>query len=147
MAFILQMSLLNLTKVLVISALLDLRDSDYAVDFNVLSDLPIDFISKLGSFDTQLIDTSFFFLNNNSKEKFITPEGDSLPLYHFAEAESDVSIEDCGSSLTESESWAEYLAEISEESLSLIQVLEDGFFYKEDEEISGIGYNKASNSL
>jgi len=141
------MSSLNPTEVLAISALLDLRDSDHAVDFNVLSDLPIDSIGKLGSFDTQPIDTSFFFLNNNSKEKFIAPEGDSLPLYHFAEAESDVSMEDCGSSSTESESWAEYLAEISEESLSPVQVSEDGFFYEGDEEISGMGYDEASNSL
>lgn len=66
----------------------------------MLSDLPIDSIDKLGSFDTQPIDTSFFFLNDNSEEKFIAPEGDSLPLYHFVEAETDVSVEDCGSSST-----------------------------------------------
>lgn len=138
---------LNPTEVLAISALLDLRNSDHVFDFNVLSDLPIDSIDKLGNFDTQPIDTGFFCLNDNSEEKFIAPEGDSLPLYHFAEAETDVSLEDCGSSSTESESWAEYLAEISEESLSSVQVSEDGIFYDGDEEISGMGYDEASNSL
>jgi hypothetical protein len=141
------MSSLNPTEVLAISALLGLRNSDHVVDFNVLSDLPIDSVDKLGNFDTQPIDTGFFFLNDNSEEKFIAPEGDSLPLYHFAEAETDVSVEDCGSSSNESESWAEYLAEISEESLSSVQVSEDGFFYEGDEEISGMGYDEASNSL
>jgi hypothetical protein len=46
------MSLLNLTKVLVIAALLALRNSDYIVDFNVLSNLPSDSINNLNNFDT-----------------------------------------------------------------------------------------------
>jgi hypothetical protein len=106
----------------------------------VLSDLPSDSIDNLDNFDTQPIDTDFFFLNDNSKEKDhslgktttkdIAPEGDLLPLYCFAEAETNFSMEDCGSSSTESEYWAEYLTEFPEESLLPVQISTDGIFLR-----------------
>jgi hypothetical protein len=151
------MSSLNPTEVSAIAALLALRNSDHIVDFNVLSDLPSDSIDNLDNFDTQPIDTDFFFLNDNSKEKDhslgktttkdIAPEGDLLPLYCFAEAETNVSMEDCGSSSTESEYWAEYLTDFPEESLSPVQISTDGIFYDGDEDISVMDYAEASNSL
>ena len=63
------MSSLNPTEVSAIAALLALQNSDHIVDFNVLSDLPSDSIDNLDNFDTQPIDTDFFLLNDNSKEK------------------------------------------------------------------------------
>ncbi len=151
------MSSLNPTEVSAIVALLDLRNSDHIIDLNVLSDLPSDSIDPLDNFDTQTMDTDFFFLNDNSKEKDhslgkpttkdITPEGGSLPLYYFAGAETNVSMGDCGSSSTESEYWAEYLAEFPEESLSPVQMSTDGSLYGGDDDISRMDYAEASNSL
>jgi hypothetical protein len=126
------MSSLNPAEVLAISALLDLRTSDHIVDFNVLSDLPI---------DTQSIDTDFFTLKDNSKAKLIAPEGDSLPLCQLAEADTKVLMEYCGPSLIESEPWAEYLAEFQAESLLSVQVTENSSSYDGDEETSGMGYD------
>ena len=48
--------------------------------------------------------------------KDIALEGDLLSLYCFAKVETNVSMEDCGSSSTESEYWAEYLTKFPEES-------------------------------
>lgn len=151
------MSSLNPTEVSAIVALLDLRNSDHIIDLNVLSDLPSDSIDPLDNFDTQTMDTDFFFLNDNSKEKDhslgkpttkdITPEGGSLPLYYFAGAETNVSMEDCGSSSTESEYWAEYLAEFPEESLSPVQMSTDGSLYGGDDDISRMDYAEASSGL
>ncbi|KAH6667333.1 hypothetical protein B0J14DRAFT_659313 [Halenospora varia] len=149
------MTSLNPTEVSAIVALLDLRNSDHIVDLNVLSDVPSDSIDNLNNFNTQTMDTDFFFLDDNSKEKDhslgktttmdIAPEGGSLPLYYFAGAETNVSMEDCGSSSTESECWAEYLADCSEESLSPNQM--HGFLYGGDDDISRMDYAEVSNSL
>ncbi|PVH73115.1 hypothetical protein DL98DRAFT_595354 [Cadophora sp. DSE1049] len=56
-------------------------------------------------------------------------------------------MEDCGSSSTESEYWAEYLTDFPEESLSPVQISTDGIFYDRDEDISVMDYAEASNSL
>jgi hypothetical protein len=69
LALNLQKSSLNPPEVSAIAALLALRNSDHIVDLNVLSDLPSDSIDNLDNFDTQLIDTDFFFLSDKSKEQ------------------------------------------------------------------------------
>jgi hypothetical protein len=129
---------------------LALRDPDHIVDLDVLADLTSDSINNLDNSDTQRTDTDCFFLNGNSREKDhslgktttkgIASEGDSLPLYYFADAEPNVSMEDCEISSTESEYWAEYLAEFPRESLSPVQMSTDGFFNDGHEDISGMDY-------
>jgi hypothetical protein len=151
------MSSLSPTDVSAIVALLALRDLDHIVDLDVLADLTSDSINNLGNSDTQRIDTDYFFLNGNSREKdhslgktttkSIAPERNSLPLYYFADAKPNVSMEDCGISSNESECWAEYLSEFPRESLSPVQMSTDGFFYAGHEYISGMDYAEASNGL
>lgn len=157
LALNLQMSSLSPTEVSEIAALLALRNSDHIVDLNVLSDLPSDSIDNLDNFGTQPIDTDFFFLNDNSKgkdhssgkvtTKGIAPEVDSLPLYYFADAETNIPMEDCGIPSTESKYWAEYLEEFPRESLSPVQMSTDKFFNDGHEDISGMDYAEASHGF
>ncbi|KAG4429494.1 hypothetical protein IFR05_015022 [Cadophora sp. M221] len=135
------MSSLSGTDFSAIVALLALRD---VIDLDLLANLAGDSIDDLlGNSDIQQIDTCYFTLNNNSKEKDdihitkslgktttrtknISPAGNLLPTHYFAGAEASVLIEDCGTSSTESEDWGECLAEFSGESLSPVQMSMDG---------------------
>ena len=152
------MSSLNPTEVSAIVALLDLRNSDHIIDLNVLSDLPSDSIDPLDNFDTQTMDTDFFFLNDNSKEKDhslgkpttkdITPEGGSLPLYCFAGAETNV----FHGRLWILVNWIGILGRISRrisggKVFRQVQMSTDGSLYGGDDDISRMDYAEASNSL